>query len=134
MISLHSFLLFVSVGDLSYLKVSQSTSLFFSTTEGIGVHGHRGEISVRVLALSLAGGGAVIVPDGKFLGLLGLKLDGLGLGPEVLSGAVNPDVHTLSDVVWLLQGQVPVQDSLVGRAIKIHSGGRREERGGWMFP
>ena len=39
--------------------------------------------------------------------LLGAELDGLGLGPEVLAGAVDPDVHALGDVVRLLQGQVP---------------------------
>ena len=42
--------------------------------------------------------------------LLGAELDGLGLGPEVLAGAVNPDVHALGDVVRLLQGQVPERE------------------------
>ena len=42
--------------------------------------------------------------------LLGYELDGLGLGPEVLARAVDPDVHALRDVVGLLQGQVPEGD------------------------
>ena len=56
--------------------------------------------------------------------LLGDELDGLGLCPEVLARAVDPDVHALRDVVGLLQGQVPVQDSLVGRGVEVHRGVR----------
>ena len=45
-------------------------------------------------------------------GLLGDELDGLGLGPEVLAGAVDPDVHALRDVIGLLQGKVPEEEEV----------------------
>ena len=44
--------------------------------------------------------------------LLGDELDCLGLGPEMLAGAVDPDVHALRDVIGLLQGKVPEEEEV----------------------
>ena len=40
-------------------------------------------------------------------GCLGDEVDGPGLGPESLAGAVDPDVHALGLGAGLLEPQVP---------------------------
>ena len=40
--------------------------------------------------------------------------------PDILACAVDPHVHALGDIVWLLEGQVSVQDSLVGGGVEVH--------------
>ena len=52
-------------GALVVLEGLAEHELIFATTEGVGVHGHGGEVSVGVLAHGLASRGAVIVPNGK---------------------------------------------------------------------
>ena len=64
--------------------------------EGIRVDLDGVEVSVGVGALGLVGGATVIVPDWQLLNTLGLGVKSLGLVPDPLSSAVNPDVAGLN--------------------------------------
>ena len=54
-----------SYQDIVLLEGLAEDELVVAAAEGVGVHGHRREVGVRVLALGLARRGAVVVPDGK---------------------------------------------------------------------
>ena len=66
-----------------------------TATEGIWVNLDRLKVGIRVGALRLVGGAAVVVPDGQLLHVLGLLVESLGLAPESLASPVNPDVESL---------------------------------------
>ena len=52
-------------GRLVVLEGLAEDELVVAAAEGVGVHGDRREVRVRVLTLGLARRGAVVVPDGK---------------------------------------------------------------------
>ena len=52
-------------GRLVVLEGLAEDELVVAAAEGVGVHGDRREVRVRVLALGLARRGTVVVPDGK---------------------------------------------------------------------
>ena len=66
-----------------------------AASEWIRIDLDRVKVSVRVAALCLVGGAAVIVPDGQVRHTLGLGVQSLGLGSQTLSSSVNPDVASL---------------------------------------
>ena len=96
------------------------------------------QVGVRVGALGLVGRAPVIVPDGQIVNTLRFGVQGLGLVPDALPSAVNPDVagldptgtfslrnrveikviHSLPSL--LLQLEVLAQYGLVGLSVLIH--------------
>ena len=54
------------------------------------------QVGVGVGALSLVGGAAVIVPDGKVLHTVRLLLQTLGLTTDALPSPIDPDVVSLN--------------------------------------
>ena len=64
-------------------------------SEWIRIDLDRVEVRVRVAALCLVGGAAVIVPDGQVRHTLRLGVQSLGLGSQTLSSSINPDVASL---------------------------------------
>ena len=66
-----------------------------TATEGIWVNLDRLKVGIRVGALRLVGGAAVVVPDRQFGRVLGLCFKCFSFGPETFAGSVNPDVKGL---------------------------------------
>ena len=71
------------------------------------------QYSSYIIHCDLVGGAAVIVPHGQVPHTLRGGVQRLGLGPQALARPVYPDVEGL-DAAPLLQGEVVVQDRLVG--------------------
>ena len=97
-------------------------------SERIAVHLHWVEINVGIVALRLVRGAAVKVP----LGIAGETLRDSGqsarLGTQALL-AVDPDVHRLHLVRWLLQRHVLLQEAGVRfQLVRGAPHGRRESR------
>ena len=67
-----------------------------AASEWIRIDLDRVEVSVRVAALCLVGGAAIIVPDGQVRHTLRLGVQSLGLGSQTLSSSINPDVASLN--------------------------------------
>ena len=82
-----------------------------AAAERVRVHLDGVEVGVRVGALRLISGAPVVVPYRQLGNILGLTLQSLSLGSEVLARPAHPDVEGLHTGA-LLQAQVLVQHSL----------------------
>lgn len=87
--------------------------LVLSLPEWIWIDGNWLQVDIGVGSLSLSGGGSVKVPDWELLWVSWLEIEGSGLGTDVLSGSINPDVEGLVFSL-LVQVQKLLQDGLVG--------------------
>ena len=60
------------------------------------------QVGVGVGALSLVGRAPVIVPDGQIVNTIRFRVQGLGLVPDALPSAINPDVAGLDPTCTFL--------------------------------
>jgi len=124
---LHDFIAALSVVGLCWLLVVfvglAEDQLVVVQPEGVCVDGNGVEVGVRVLALSLTGAAAVEVPDGKLLWVFWDEVQCPGLGSEVLTGTIDPDIHSLG-LAGLLDAQTEelVHDGFVEGSVESHRG------------
>ena len=74
-----------------------------AASEGVGVDLDGVEVGVGVGPLRLVAGAPVIVPDWKIFHTLRFGFQGLGLVPDTLPRAINPDVAGLNSGKYLVR-------------------------------
>lgn len=128
MASKHDLRVLVDVGCFSYVTVSHRTNLLLPPLNGSGYSAtglrYTSELlpsacpvgAIFVIAIyrigrKLTGRGAIKVPNRELVGRTWNEVDSFGLGTQVFSCPIYPNIHALYLVIGLWKGQVLGQES-----------------------